>query len=193
MDEAHKPNWVERLLGRPGLWLAFTWGLAEGTLFFIVPDVIVTLAAMFRPRRALLHASAAVGGALLAGALMYGWASAAPASARAAVDTVPFVSTEMFATVQQDFEAEGLWAVFKGPRLGIPYKVYAVQAPGRLPLATFLLATAPARFERFILTWAGFAVLGLLMKRVIQARPRALAGVHAVLWTAFYAYYWAVT
>lgn len=189
---ASEPAWTQRLLGRPGLWLAFLWGLAEGTLFFVVPDVLLTLAAMLRPRRALAHAGAAVAGALLAGALMFGWASAMPDSARAAVDAVPFVSTDMFATVEQDFEAEGLWALFKGPRLGIPYKVYAVLAPGRIPLATFLLATAPARFERFFLTWAGFAVLGLLMKKTKLARPRALAAVHAALWASFYTYYWSV-
>src|ERR1700745_1285262 len=28
-------------LGRPPLWLGFLWGFAEGTLFFIVPDLIL--------------------------------------------------------------------------------------------------------------------------------------------------------
>jgi len=48
-----QPAWVPWLLGRPGIALAFLWGLAEGTLFLVVPDVLLSLAAMLGPRRAL--------------------------------------------------------------------------------------------------------------------------------------------
>ncbi|HXE76297.1 MAG TPA: hypothetical protein VNN18_11790 [Candidatus Xenobia bacterium] len=199
MSDYHEPVWVQRLLGKPGLVLAFVWGLAEGTLFFVVPDVLITLTAMFRPRRALLQAGAATAGAVLAGALMYGWASASPDSARAAVDAVPFVEGNVLIVASLDFSYDGPKAVLYGPLRGIPYKVYAVTAPGYLGLTEFLLLTIPARLWRFLLTGLAFALLGQLLKtgwlpflgelRPYES-PREIAIVHAVLWALFYALYW---
>src|ERR1035437_6694807 len=47
-----QPQWLDRLDGMPGVALAFLWGLAEGTFFFVVPDVVISLAALLRPGRA---------------------------------------------------------------------------------------------------------------------------------------------
>jgi hypothetical protein len=199
MSNNQEPVWVERLLGKPGLVLAFLWGLAEGTLFFVVPDVLITLAAMFRPRRALAHAAAAVAGAMLAGALMYSWALSAPDSARAAVDAVPFVDSNVLVVASIDFYYDGARAVLYGPLRGIPYKVYAVTAPQYMSLTTFLLLTIPARLWRFLLTGVVFALLGQMLKTgwlpfIGELRPyetpRMMAVVHLVLWAVFYALYW---
>jgi len=199
MSNNQEPVWVERLLGRPGLVLAFLWGLAEGTLFFVVPDVIITLAAMFRPRRALAHAAAAVAGAVLAGALMYSWALSAPDSARAAVDAVPFVDSNVLVVASIDFYYDGARAVIYGPLRGIPYKVYAVAAPPYMSLTTFLLLTIPARLWRFLLTGLAFALLGQMLRTawfpfVGDLRqyntPRIMLVVHLALWAVFYALYW---
>lgn len=199
MSQVQEPVWVKRLLGKPGLILAFLWGLAEGTLFFVVPDVLITLAAMFRPRRALAHAGAAVAGAVLAGALMYAWASASPDSARSAVDAVPFVESNVLVVASIDFYFDGAWAVMYGPLRGIPYKVYAVTAPRYMGLTTFLLLTIPARLWRFLLTGLVFALLGQMLRtawfpffgdlRQYQT-PRIMLVVHLALWAVFYALYW---
>ena len=66
--EPVKHNWVDRLIGLPGITLAFFWGFAEGTLFFVVPDVVISLVAIVRPRSAWRHVVAAIAGALLGGA-----------------------------------------------------------------------------------------------------------------------------
>jgi hypothetical protein len=199
MNQPQEPVWVRRLLGKPGLVSAFLWGLAEGTLFFVVPDVIITLAAMFRPRRALLHAGAAVAGAVLAGALLYTWASASPDSARSAVDAVPFVESNAFVFASIDFYFDGARAVLYGPLRGIPYKVYAVTAPQYMGLTTFLLLTIPARLWRFLLTGLAFGVLGQILRtgwlpfvgdlRPLET-PRLMLIVHLALWAVFYALYW---
>jgi len=34
------------MLGRPGMVVAFLWGLAEATFFFIIPDVFLSFVAM---------------------------------------------------------------------------------------------------------------------------------------------------
>lgn len=199
MNQPQEPVWVRRLLGKPGLVLAFLWGLAEGTLFFVVPDVLITLAAMFRPRRALAHAGAAVAGAVLAGALLYTWASASPDSARAAVDAVPFVESNTLVVASIDLYYDGPRAVIWGPLHGIPYKAYAVAAPRYMSLSNFLLLTIPARLWRFLLTGLAFALLGQMLKTgwlpfVGELRPfetpREMLIVHLAIWVVFYALYW---
>jgi hypothetical protein len=182
--------WQGRLLGAPGVAVAFLWGLAEGTFFFVVPDVLLSLAAMLGTRRALRHVAAAVAGAVVAGTLMYGWA-ADSLSARAAVERVPFVRPGMFVRVDASYAEHGAWALLRGPLSGIPYKVFAVQAPPHVPLPSFLLATVPARLERLLLVWLSFAGAGAALRR-LQAGRRWMVGLHAAFWASFYAYYWTV-
>ncbi|MDB2682040.1 hypothetical protein N9Z14_05535 [Opitutales bacterium] len=55
----------------PGLIIAFVWVFAEGTLFFIVPDLLLALTALISIKRACLQAAAVTVGALLAGTLMF--------------------------------------------------------------------------------------------------------------------------
>ena len=122
------PPWANGLTRWPGIALAFLWGFAEGTLFFILPDVPLSLAAMIRPRRALIHLAAIVAGALLAGAVMFSWSARGP-TARSAVAHVPLVTPAMFERAESDYREFGIWAARMGPVRGIPYKVYAVEAP----------------------------------------------------------------
>jgi len=168
--------------------LALVWGFAEGTLFFILPDVPLSLAAMFRPRRALIHLTAIVAGALLAGAAMFSWAARGPA-ARNAVAHVPLVTPAMFERAEHDFREFGVWAASKGPARGIPYKVYAVEAPEHVKLGAFLLITIPARVWRLIVVWVGFAGAGMLLRRL--RRTSVAPALHAVFWIVVYAVYWA--
>ncbi len=145
-----QPRWVDWVDGTPGVALAFFWGLAEGTFFFVVPDVVISLAAMLRPRRAWRHVVAAVMGSLLAGALMFGWAARNVEAAREAAAHVPFVRAGMFLKVDSSYERHGLGAVFRGPLTGTPYKIYAVEAPEFVGRGEFLASTIPARGYRFV-------------------------------------------
>ncbi len=189
-DPAERPRWVGGLLGRPGVAMAFVWGAAEGSVFFLVPDIIITLAALFSARESFRHLAAVTAGSVLAGLVMYQWADRDPMAARAVVARVPFVTPAMFETVARDLEAYGAWGLCKGPMSGIPYKVYAVEAPPRVGLTAFVAVSVPARLERLLLSWVLFASGGLL------ARPRTprgrllLLGAYAAYWVAVYAYYW---
>jgi hypothetical protein len=182
------PTWAARLTGWPGIALAFFWGFAEGTLFFILPDVPLSLAAMFRPRRALMHLAAIVAGALIAGAVMFSWSANGPA-ARQAVARVPLVTPAMFERAEDDYRQFGIWAASKGPTRGIPYKVYAVEAPEHSNLLPFLLVTIPARMWRLILVWVGFAGAGLLLRKL--GRASLAPAIHAFFWIGVYVVYWA--
>jgi hypothetical protein len=180
--------WANWLTGRPGIALAFFWGFAEGTLFFILPDVPLSLAAMFRPRRALLHVAAIVAGAVLAGAVMFHWSAHGPA-ARQAVAHVPFVTPAMFERAEDDYRQFGIWAASKGPTRGIPYKVYAVEAPQHSSLWLFLLVTIPARLWRLLVVWLGFAGTGMLLRKL--GRASLAPALHALFWIVVYVIYWA--
>jgi membrane protein YqaA with SNARE-associated domain len=166
--------------------------LAEGTLFFIVPDVLLSLAALCGGRRGTPHVAAAILGALLAGAVMFSWSGADYPAASGAVRRVPFVREAMFTRVDEGLQTEGALALFRGSVTGVPYKIYAVQAPERMPVAPFLAWTVPARGARFLLAWALFAVLGGWLRRRHPGNWRLLAGVHAALWVPFYLFYWSV-
>lgn len=185
-----QPRWVDRLDGMPGVVLAFVWGLAEGTFFFVVPDVVISLAALVRPRRAWRHVLAAIAGAVLGGALLFNWAAQNPSSAQEAVARVPFVTSQMFTHVHESYRVHGMGAVFRGPLTGTPYKIYAVQAPEFQGRTAFLLATIPARGERFLVVWAAFGVAGAALRRYFGRTASQLALRHAAFWILFYAFYW---
>ena len=182
------PPWANWLTRWPGVVLAFLWGFAEGTLFFILPDVPLSLAAMFRPRRALIHLAAIVAGALLAGAVMFSWAAHGPAARRAVVQ-VPLVTPAMFERAESDYRQFGIWAVSKGPLRGIPYKVYAVEAPDHAGLRSFLLVTIPARAWRLLAVWLAFAAAGMFLRKL--GRPSIAPALHALVWIVVYGIYWA--
>ena len=171
----------------PGTALALVWGFAEGTLFFILPDVPLSFVAMFRPRRALLHMAAIVAGAVLAGAVMFTWSAHAP-GARAAVAHVPAVSPAMFEHADCDFNQYGIWGAALGPVRGIPYKVYAVEAPAYSALWPFLLVTIPARLWRLVVVWLGFAGAGAVLRKL--GRAGFAPALHALFWVVTYAIYW---
>jgi hypothetical protein len=192
--EAAEPQaaWFRRLVGTPGVILTFLWGFAEGTLFFIVPDVVLSLVAMVAPRRAWRHILGGVGGAVLAGILLFAWAMRDPGGAQDAVAHVPFVTARMFAYVDASYRRHGIGAVFLGPLSGIPYKIYGVEAPKFLGKTVFLACTAPARAERFVLVWAGFGVLGSWLRQARHWSAAKIAAVHGAFWVVFYAFYWSV-
>jgi len=186
------PRWVRALSGRRGLLLAGLWGLAEATLFFVVPDVHFTLVAAFRPGRALALVGAATAGALLGGVLMFTWSAGDPERARAAVGNVPAVGSGMVDETEARLRASGAAALFDRPLGGVPYKVYAVLAPEHFSLGRFLLLSPPARLERFAPSWLSFALLGWAITRRPSVPRRFVLGLHAFFWTALYVYYWFV-
>ena len=171
--------------------VAFVWGLAEATLFFIVPDVLLTFVAARSGRRAAQCCVWVLFGALLGGALMYGWGASDEAGALETLEKIPAISKPMLAKVDEDLAAQGVMALFWGPVRGVPYKIYAVQsASNDIPLRVFFLVSIPARLIRFallsLLSWAFF--------RFVAPRwpMRARDALIATLWIAFYIFYFAI-
>lgn len=189
-DAARHPAWFRWLVGWRGIVAATLWGLAEGSLFFVVPDVLFTLVTAFRPRRALAHVAGACAGALVAGALMFAWSARDPDAARAAVASVPKIGAAMVERTDARWSEVGMRALFDRPLGGVPYKVYAVLAPGHTTAPRFLAASVLARLERFSIAWVGFALLHILIARGRPDRWKLVVAIHASVWIAVYAYYW---
>jgi membrane protein YqaA with SNARE-associated domain len=171
--------------------VAFLWGLAEGTWFFIVPDVYIVFVALFCWRRGLWVALSSVAGSMAGGALMYALASQDGATMAGWLTHVPLISPQMVATVAQRMQADGLRAMVNGPLLGFPYKVYAVGA-GRqsLPWLPFLLVTIPARLERLLPVAAAGAVCGVRFKKFVRRHTGLALGVYVLLWAGVYVFYY---
>jgi membrane protein YqaA with SNARE-associated domain len=128
------------------------WGFAEATLFFIVPDVLLSYVGLKNLRKGLLACLFALLGALLGGSIMYFWGRHSQGEVLRVLNTVPAISTDMLASVRTSLDQQGLWAMFLGPLSGIPYKTYAAQAASTgISYHAFILASIPARLVRFIL------------------------------------------
>lgn len=169
---------------------AAVWGLAEATVFFIVPDVLLTFLAQTSLRRVLAASLAAALGALAGGAVLYGFVLAAPETASAMLQAVPDVSPELVSRVAALLDGGLFTGLVAGAFSGAPYKLFAEEAAATgVPLSTFLLASLPARLLRFSLagvaSWLIFAkLLGGLS---LRTRRWLLAG----FWLLFYAAYYA--
>jgi membrane protein YqaA with SNARE-associated domain len=180
--------------GRAGVGVAaacLVWGFAEATLFFVIPDVLLSLVATRNLRRGLVGCCLALAGALAGGTLMYAWSARDHAAAVAAVDAVPFVPSPMVTRVHGDLVRQGGWAVVAGPWTGRPYKLYAVEAAAAgMSLAAFVAVSVPARLLRFVF----LAVVARLVARVTIPRWgwRTTVTIWAVVWVINYGLYWTV-
>jgi hypothetical protein len=177
-------------LGRWGLTLGFLWGFSEGTFFFIIPDVLISIVAVFSPRQGRKQVLSVLLGAMTAGAFLFAVARAAPVPTRTVVARVPFIPANMFRVAQQDLDAEGVWGMVRGTQRGIPYKVYVTLAADRASWIDFLRASMRARLGRFVVLWGIGSLLGLVLRRLITAYPRTSGVVVVGLWGLIYLWYW---
>lgn len=134
-----------------GCW-SFLWGLAEATVFFIIPDVLLSGIAIRCTKTSLKACVFALAGALVGGVCMFIWGQQDVKSAHQLLEKIPAINTEMIDTVNEQIREDGQLAFFMGPILGRPYKIYAVNAGSQqMDLAAFLLVSIPARMIRFVL------------------------------------------
>lgn len=170
--------------------IAIGWGFAEALLFFVIPDVFLTLMALRRgTRRSLRLAILAAAGAVAGGLLAYGWGAVHAASALGVMELLPGIDRSMIDAVRGDVVAEGNQALLFGPWRGQPYKLFAV-ASGELGLSAVGLAmlTMPGRLARFVVS-VGFAgYVRWLFGRWVS--ERVLVTAWALFWVVVYAGYW---
>ena len=167
---------------------AFVWGLAEATLFFIVPDVLLSWLALHNYKHALVACLYALSGALLGGGMTWLLGQTDAESGRVLFASLPAIHDGMIADVRSQLEISGLTSLFWGPLTGTPYKIYALEA-GSLDygLAIFLLVSIPARLFRFVVVAVFVGMLGRLLAHRLTLGQRQVLLV--VCWAGFYSWY----
>jgi membrane protein YqaA with SNARE-associated domain len=185
-----RPDLSEGNTHRHWPWIAFVWGFAEATFFFVVPDVFITRIALRDSwRRALLACVFSLCGALIGGTLL--WFAAAEHDAATTLlrwfTHLPGINRDVVAGTGQALYKHGPKALLAGGLLGQPYKLFAVHAGvQQIPLGGFLFFSAVARFARFALTATFASLVGFGLKR--WPTPRLL-WLHALVWLCFYTVY----
>lgn len=171
--------------------IAALWGFAEATLFFIVPDLWLSIVGRDKLRAGLIACVYALLGSLAGGALVYFWGSVDPAGAAFVLEKTPAVSPEMVVRVHEELNDHGGLAIFFGPLSGTPYKLYAAQAADAgINLLPFLWISIPARFIRFVAvtTFCHYALRAL--KR-LGLHVNSLT-ILLTAWSAFYIVFFAI-
>jgi len=169
-------------------WLSGIWGFAEATLFFILPDVLLSYYALDKKHNLTRLCCITLLGALLGGGVMYCWGQYNFDTAYHLVESVPAINDELMATVHEQLKSSGVLAVFTGPLQGLPYKTFAVQASAaHISIIEFLLMSIPARLVRFLVIayvarWIAFNLLRHLQRRHLVA-------VWSGVWLVVYALY----
>ncbi|HVL90821.1 MAG TPA: 1-acyl-sn-glycerol-3-phosphate acyltransferase, partial [Actinomycetota bacterium] len=151
---------------RPALLLAFGWGAAEALVWPIVPDLLVAALALAAPRRAIPIAAAAVAGSVAGGLAAYGLGALGAAGV---LDHVPLVTGRMQAEAASRMTTDGAAGVLGQPWSGIPFKVFAYQAPAAgVDAGAFAVFAFLARAVRFLQVAAMFAAGAILLRRWID-------------------------
>lgn len=170
--------------------VAFAWGCAEAVLFFVIPDVFLSLVAIrFGFRAGWRAALATTAGAVVGGLAVYLWAAFAAESVFAVMNLLPAVDLEMIESVRRRTAEHGTVALLGAPWQGVPYKLHAAAA-GELGLGALNLAlvTIPGRLARFAASVAVAAYLRWFFARWL---PRGvMLGAWALFWVVTYGVYW---
>jgi membrane protein YqaA with SNARE-associated domain len=176
--------------GRGWLWLAFAWGLAEATFFFIVPDVLTSRLVLQKPRAGFTACLCSLAGALLGGLLLFflGRQPEMLPPLAVAIDWLPGISPALMEKARLGLEQHGPAALFTGVLAGIPYKLYATQsAAAGLGLGVFVVASTAARLLRFLLVTALAWFVGTKLLPNLSAAIKLR--IHLGSWIVFYFFY----
>ncbi len=171
---------------------AFVWGVAEATLFFFVPDVLLSYIGLKRGAKSAAVASiiAAIS-AGLGGVIMYLWSANAPDAAREAVLAVPAISEAMAVRAAAAMQENWFAATLLGPLSSTPFKLYAILAPhAGASLPAFALAGVAARLPRFLIVSVGVALTGPALRCWLSERQLLWLLIGA--WLLFYAVFFSL-
>ncbi len=187
------PSSIHRLAASTGaLWVAFAWGAAEASLFFLVPDLWIVFVALFAPWRTVKALLATIVGALV-GATVLWWLAPIWPGLGDAIAALPGIRPADLARAASDLAGQGLGAFLGGPIQGLPVKVYIHQAAllGE-PLPGVLAMVALNRIERVGLSALVAAILGTVFRGSIRRHPSATLAGYVVLITAIYGAYFSL-
>ena len=171
--------------------IAFVWGLAEATVFFIVPDVWLTI--IFRKRIDNKLVSAiflTTAGAICGGIIMYAFGRFLPDKTWNLLRLIPGINLQLLSKVQSQMLENGLLALASGPLQGIPYKIFAVNwgiVKGDLFL--FCLISIPARSIRFVFSLIIVRTAFIVFEKKAKISNNTSLCIVLSFWVIFYFFY----
>ncbi len=172
------------------LLVAFIWGFSEAIWFFVIPDVFLTIIALFSFRKALLGIGFATLWAIIGGGILFWFGWLQPDSAQSFLLTVPLVSEKMIQVAQWHIDTLWYYSLFFWPSQWIPYKVYAALFSNmQLNMWNFLLVSIPARAYRMLTSVCMTAAIGYFLNRYKNSYSKYLPGIHAIVWINIYIAY----
>lgn len=192
------------------IFFSFFWGYNEGIWFFIVPDVILSYAALLGFKKAIGCTLAALLGSIAAASTLYFVFSNIPEFLILKIEELwsffPGYYPKMLTLSSQHLTHKGAQGLLTGPTSGIPYRFYVLNAyMQNISLNELLLWTPLARLQRIIL--APSVVLGVLfINSKLQNRypsiiqflfkeenfKKTLFALITIYWILLYQWYWGV-
>lgn len=171
--------------------IAFLWGLAEASFFFIVPDVWLTIISRHKLDKMKYRSIGfAILGALVGGTLIYWLARFYPRLVTDLLAQVPGINSILVRKVQVQVKNKGLLALIFGPLQGIPYKIYAAQwGIDYGNLAWFWLASVPARGIRFLVTAVLTRFIWICAAKWVKFWNKIDLYLLVSFWISFYLWY----
>ncbi|MFC3899959.1 hypothetical protein [Aliicoccus persicus] len=169
----------------------FIWGFAESTLFFIIPDVLLSLYAIQKNGfvRVILANFICVLGAIVGGTITYSL-SAGGTDLINVLMNVPAIHPHMVEHVHEQLSSNVFVALITGPLFGVPYKIFASVAPEYTSLAIFLMVSIPARLARFLF----ISILSYMLSHYVfkQLSMTAKYCVWSAVWLIGYGIYFCI-
>jgi hypothetical protein len=174
----------------PAALIGLLWGYAEGTVFFLVPDLWITWVTLFAPLSGLLAWLASILGSLAAVLTLHGLSTTPGLDPLGWIVRIPAISEVMIAAVEARLAATGLpwtpWLIAGG----VPLKVYAgVAFHQGIPLDGVLLWTVFARIVRIAPTFLVVLAVRRLAAVRIDRRPIRWSVLLVGCWSLFYLAY----
>jgi membrane protein YqaA with SNARE-associated domain len=170
---------------------AFAWGLAEATLFFLVPDILLTYIVIYRPRLFWRAFAATLVGALIGGAILYNAGQHRPDASLQLLARIPAVTPGLIEQAGDDLQRKGLPALLIGSLTGTPYKLYAAQAHAAgIGLAAFLIFSIPARAARWLLLCGATWLIAKTIPERYGTKPAVL--ILSLIWLTTYVVYFSI-
>lgn len=171
----YSQRWFERwaaFCNRPAsLILMAIWAFAESIVWPIIPDFLLVLLAIGRPRGAPYSLAACVAGSAVGAVLLYGFSWARPADAARFLPYIPLVFEADVTSVRERIAQDGSAAFLGQPVSGIPFKVWAiVSATSGIPPFMALPVAVLARAARMTVMALLAAILGAQFGRFIRDR-----------------------
>lgn len=175
------------------MWLLiFLWGVSEASWFIIIPDVILSLYAVrHKSIRGLFTANIiCLAGAAIGGVIVYILSSTHHDAIRSFMLNLPAVHEYMSAHVHKKMAAEPFTAMVTGPLFGVPYKLFAVEAPNSINIILFVIFTIPARLIRFLIV----SFLAYCLSHIIfpKLNIKLKIGLWGLVWILVYVIYFSI-